>query len=114
MIQHLGIYIFWFIAAMFNAVMDRTENSVAFNKSKFSHLNPKFWCKDISWEYAKILPFTRYKLDAWHIAKTLMIISLAFSLYLGHNELQWWEIFVLGAIWNGTFTLFYHNIFKKK
>ena len=98
------------MGAVFNAVMDRTENSVAFNKSIFSHRDPKFWCKDISWQYAKKLPFTRYKLDAWHIAKSMMIICLAFSLTL--DGLVWWEVPILGTMWNAVFTFFYHDALK--
>jgi len=109
--QHATIYILWFMAAVLNAVMDRTGDSVAFNKSIFNHLNPKFWSKEVSWQFANKLPFTKFKLDAWHIAKSLMVICLAASLLL--DGIKWWEFPILGIVWNVTFNTFYNHILKR-
>ena len=107
--QHATIYILWFMAAILNAVMDRTENSVAFNRSIFNHLDPKFWCKDISWQYAK--KTFAFKWDAWHMAKSGMIICIAASLLL--DGLKWWEFPIIGIVWNVTFNTFYNHILKR-
>lgn len=37
------------LASVMNAIMDRVENIVAFNRSIFSHADKRFWCKEISW-----------------------------------------------------------------
>lgn len=46
--EYIIAYTLIILAALFNAVMDRTENVVAFNRSIFNHLDQKFWCKEIS------------------------------------------------------------------
>ncbi len=112
--QHATIYILWFMAAVLNAVMDRTDNSVAFNRSIFNHLDPKFWNKAISWQYAKQV--FNWKADCWHIAKSAMIICLAASLYfvlISVNGFKWWEVPILGIVWNVTFNTFYNHILKR-
>ena len=108
--QHATIYILWFMAAILNAVMDRTENSVAFNRSIFNHLDPKFWSKEVSWQYAKKV--FGWKADCWHIAKSLMVIFLCLSLFI-ENKLQWWEFPIFGTLWNVTFNTFYNHILKR-
>lgn len=107
--QHATIYILWFMAAILNAVMDRTGDSVAFNRSIFNHLDPKFWNKEISWQYAKKV--FGWKADCWHIAKSGMIICLAASLLL--DGIKWWEFPILGTLWNVTFNTFYNHILKR-
>jgi hypothetical protein len=107
--QHATIYILWFLAAILNAVMDRTENLVAFNRSIFNHLDPKFWCKEISWQYAKKI--FSWKADCWHIAKSSMVICLAASLLL--DGIKLWEFPIFGIVWNVTFNTFYNHILKR-
>ncbi|WP_407522639.1 hypothetical protein PDL71_15370 [Lacibacter sp. MH-610] len=102
-------YLLIFLAAAMNAIMDRTENIVAFNRSVFSHADKRFWCKEISWQYAaKVFG---WKADVWHIAKSSMIILLAFAMVFFESTGHWWlDILAIGAAWNGTFNLFYHKI----
>lgn len=97
-------YVIVFVAAILNAVMDRTENIVAFNRSIFSHLDKRFWCKEISWQYA--MKIAGWKADAWHIAKSVMVCLL---LSLAFFDVLWWEYLLLGLLWNVTFTFFYHK-----
>jgi hypothetical protein len=102
-------YIFY--AAIFNAVMDSVENEHV-TQTIFKDLNPKFWYKRTSWAYAK--KTFGYKWDGWHMAKSLMIISLCLAVVTYHGMFNLWADFVIfGLIWNGTFNLFYNHIFKK-
>jgi hypothetical protein len=99
-----------FIAAVLNALMDRVENE-NFSSSVFRGLNPKWWYKRESWKHAKKV--FGWKFDAWHVAKSLMIISLAFGIVLYRPILGILDVLIIGAIWNGTFNIFYNRIFKK-
>lgn len=114
------------LMAFFNACMDAFENTPNFNKSIFRNLNKKFWCKDVSWEFAKKI--FKYKLDAWHIAKSLFVICFAFSIVFvmlaGATLIpiplptwMWLSLIVvpaIGLIWNGAFYLFYNVLFRIK
>lgn len=92
------------LAAICNALMDTLEHH--FDVSIFRNLNPKFWNPNVSWQYAYIIPFTKYKVDAWHLAKSLMIICLAFAC-----ANTWYMFIILGIIWNSVFNIFYNRIF---
>lgn len=104
-------YLFIALAAIFNACMDSWENENFF-ESIFKHWDQKFWYKRESWKYAqKILG---YRFDGWHIAKSLMIICFAIAFCFDYKS-EWWVIILnVGVIWNGTFWLFYHKLFKIK
>ena len=120
------MFLFTALMAFFNAVMDATENEPNFNESIFKNLNRKFWLKTVSWEYAKRIG--GYKFDAWHLAKSFMIISFACvvvaGIYFGvwvfeHNSPKVIIMTVIvnlavGLTWISVFTLFYHKIFKVK
>lgn len=106
--------IFLMLAAMFNALMDSVEYETAFEKSIFSNLNPKWWCKSISWEYVKFLPLTKYRPDAWHLAKSLMVVFIVLAIVVAVPVSHPLPHFVLlGLIWNMSFNLFYNHIFRK-
>lgn len=112
MITYIITYLLISMAAICNAAMDRTGDIAAFNKSIFQHRNTKFWCKEISWLYAK--KFFGWKSDAWHIAKSLMIILLAFAMVFYKSTGYWYiDILLIGAAWNIPFNLFYNKIFKQ-
>lgn len=105
-------YILIAVMAMLNACMDAWENTPNYNESIFKTWNPKFWCKDVSWQHARNL--WGYKVDSWHLAKSLLVICIAI---LPSCEFRgsWWVIMInVGATWNLTFTLFYHFIFRIK
>jgi len=97
------------IAAACNAVMDRTENAPAFNKSVFNHFDVKFWLKEVSWQYASKI--FGYKVDAWHLAKSFMIIFLLMAVGLYSPILGGvFDFLLFGIVWNLTFNLFYNKI----
>lgn len=93
------------LAAFFNACMDAFENENFF-ESIFRNKNQRFWYKRESWKWAKKIG--GYKLDAWHISKSCMIICICFAIFPN------WKGFILGIVWNIIFVLFYHKIFKIK
>ena len=96
------------LAAIFNAIMDTLENE-NFYSSWFGNLNERFFYKRISWKYAKKIG--GYKLDAWHLAKSCMILSMAGAVVV-HNGHGWMPFVYIGIVWNLTFNLFYNKVFK--
>lgn len=107
--------VFLALAAMFNALMDSVEYETAFEKSIFHKLNPKWWCKSISWEYVKFLPFTKYRPDAWHLSKSAMVVCIVLAIvtYVPISENKLIAFIALGILWNLSFNLFYNHIFRK-
>lgn len=104
--------VFITLAAIFNAMMDAFENE-NFYESIFKKLNERFWYKRISWKYARKIG--GYKVDAWHLAKSAMVVCLCFAVALHDQLLPWYlEVLLYGAIWNLVFVLFYHKIFRIK
>lgn len=101
------------MAAVFNAVMDRTEEPVNFNESVFRGKNQKFWLKSVSWQYARKV--FGWKADAWHIAKSAMIVLLCGAIAVHRPWLPYFlDVIVLGVIWNSVFNLFYNHLFVAK
>lgn len=89
--------------------MDRLENE-SFFTSIFKHEDEKFWYKRESWKYAyKIFG---WKADFWHIAKSLMIVSLCLAVVLYVPVLGIVDFVLFGLLWNLTFNLFYNRILK--
>lgn len=97
--------IFLILAAVCNALMDTLSHH--YSSSIFKYKNPQFWNPNVSWQYAKFLPFTKYRVDAWHLAKSAMIIFLCFAIDFS------WKGLILGILWNLTFNCFYNKILKK-
>ena len=111
--------VFFALAAIMNAVMDTLQ--FHFERSIFRNLDPKFWNPNVAWRFAWVVPFTSYKVDAWHLSKSSMIIFCALSavcLIGGCDPVApWWaypmSLLIYGAIWNGTFNLFYNTLLLK-
>jgi len=104
-------YLFIFLHAFFSACADAFENENFF-ESIFKRFNQRFWYKRESWRYTK--KFFGYRFDAWHISKSLMVICLLATLPIDIPG-SWYVILINGAaLWNFTFWLFYHKIFKIK
>ena len=93
---------FVILAAIFNAIMDTLENE-NFYSSWFGNLNERFWYKRTSWKYAKKIG--GYKVDAWHLAKSCMIICLLLAIVCFHGHWGWF--FAYGIFWNVTFNVVY-------
>ncbi len=109
-------HIFIHLAAMANALMDSVEHEGIVN-TIFNKLNPKFWSKRISCDHAIVI--FKYKLDAWHIAKTLMVLFLCtgFSLVVKYEISlfpPWLNVILLGGNWILSFNLYYNKIFRKR
>jgi hypothetical protein len=103
------------LAAACNAVMDKTETLISYNASVFRKWNKKFWCKPYAAHNVDFLPFTSYRPDAWHLAKSAMIVLLLSTLLVAKyaspstlNALEFiLSLALLGVIWNWTFNFFY-------
>jgi hypothetical protein len=109
----LWSYGFVFLAAFFNACMDICEDEPHFNKSIFKNLDKTFFCKSISWQYAKTI--LGYRLDFWHLCKSVMISCLVGAIVIFRIHHEWWVHFIsFGVIWNVTFSLFYHKLLRTK
>lgn len=120
-------FIFWELAAICSAIMDTLKfhyyNSIF--HTKFGDKNA-FWNEDIKGAKPYIIPGTKYKVNAWHLFKSTMIISLALTscfMFLAGTcitYLPYKIIVVIGLLimygfrWNGFFNLFYNKILIKK
>lgn len=103
-------FILVLLAAACNAVMDILENE-NFSSSVFKNLNPKWWYKRESWKYAKKI--FGWKYDGWHVFKSTMIVLLVGATVLYSSVFDpWIDFFVMGAIWNGTFSFTYKQLKK--
>lgn len=101
--------LFILLASICNALMDTVENE-NFYKSRFKGLNEKFWYKRESWKYAKRV--FGWKLDIWHIFKSLMIIFIVLSIIFYKPFILILDFIMLGIIWNIGFNTFYNKIFR--
>lgn len=93
------------LAAFFNAVMDKTKDTIQYNTSVFKDLNKRFWNDE---EYTNYVPFTKYKLNAWHLSKSLMIICICTAM-----SCTIWEFIIYGIIWNLVFNFLYNKALKR-
>lgn len=100
------------LAAFFNACMDRVETFIHFNDSIFYKLNPKFYSKMESSEYAyKII---NYKVDFWHLCKSGMICCLlATPFFYNTIFIPVIDFIIFGIIYNVVFENFYSRILRK-
>lgn len=102
--------LFIIIAAVLNAVMDLLENE-NYYRSIFRHLDDRFWYKRESWKH--VGKIAGYRPDAWHLAKSGMIICLIMAVVL--YEPYWGELIDLlgyGLLWNLSFNIFYNKILR--
>lgn len=97
------------VAAIFKAVADTVDHH--FDTSIFRRHDPKFWDRDISSDKAKRI--FGYKLDAWHIALSCMIVCMILAIIFHVPKLEWyWELAIGGVGWNIVFNLFYNKILR--
>lgn len=100
------------LSAIFKAVADTLQHH--FDSSVFAGLNPKFWNPVISCDHAKFIPFTKYRLDAWHLANSGMIISFICAVVFSHPVIAWWLAIIIGGVaFNIVFNLFYNQLLVK-
>lgn len=104
---------FILIGVFFNSVMDAVENENFF-ESIFKKMDQRFWYKRESWKHAKVI-LNGYKVDAWHLAKTISGICYLLGAVFYNPIFIWWiDFFLFLAEWVVFFWLFYHKIFKVK
>ena len=107
-----GFMFFVCLTAVFTSVMDSVENE-HINNTIFAKLRPEFWSKRVSWNKAKTI--LKYKLDAWHIAKSLALISGGLALIFSFPVRDpWMDLLMIAYFYNITFNLFYTHLFKKR
>lgn len=99
------------VAAILKALADTVDHH--FDTSIFRRYNAAFWDRDVSEDKARHI--FGYKIDAWHIALSGMIVAMISAVTLHTPKLNWWqEVLIGGAWWNVVFNLFYNKIFILK
>jgi hypothetical protein len=95
------------------SVMDSIENEHILD-TYFAKLNKSFWSKRDSWN--KAIRIGGYKLDAWHLVKSLSIILIVLAIIYSKpmTEYKWLDLLVYGYYYNITFNGFYNCIFTTK
>lgn len=108
--------LFVVLAAVSKAVADTLADH--FWVSIFKKLNPKFWDKATASDNEKTFWITKYKLDGWHIANSLIIIFflLAMVNYQPHLKVYFDALYFIlsGIAFNIFFNLFYNRILKSE
>lgn len=120
-------FVCWELAAICNAIMDTLKfhyyTSIFYEKYGD---NNTFWNEDHKDAKPYIIPGTKYKVTAWHLFKSAMIILLALGncfmflsgtciTYLPHKIIIVTGLLIIyGFRWNGFFNLFYNKILIKK
>ncbi len=100
--------IFISLAAILNSVMDTIKDHYAI--SIFQNMNPQFWNPAVSWMGKKFLGIE--VLDAWHIAKGLMLTCFMLAVYF--SEKTFIQLFLVFVVWQIGFELFYSILLIKK
>jgi hypothetical protein len=93
------------LAAFFSAVMDKTKDTIQYNSSVFKNWNKRFWNDEEPTQY---FWRTKYKLNAWHLSKSLMIICICAAI-----SRTIWEFIIYGIIWNLVFNFLYNKALKR-
>lgn len=100
------------IAAICNAIMDKTKDH--FGKSIFRDLKPlHFWKAN---EFAGKKKVIGIWVDAWHVAKLLMLICICFVIVLYEPITPYLiaDVAILYFSFSLTFLLFYNFLLQKK
>lgn len=105
------------LASIFKSVADTLAHH--FDTSVFKKLNPSFW--DANNSKGIKIPLTQYKLDAWHLCNSGMIVCFiigasffkSFNLF-GYSISGWIGVLFYGIVFNLVFGLFYTHILRRK
>jgi len=94
------------LAAIFKAVADTVAHHYDTSIFRWNDFyNPL--------KQGKKIPFTKYPLDGWHLANSLMIVSFICAWAFHKPILKWYyEIPIAGVAFNLTFNLFYNKILR--
>jgi hypothetical protein len=107
-------YVLLAVAAMLSAVQDTIAHH--YLDSIFIRFDEqRYWNLYLSNAKPIYLRGTRYKVDAWHNAKSLMIISISIAILLYkplfHFKFHFFaELALMGIIWNAVFNIFYNRL----
>lgn len=100
------------LCAFFKAVADTLTHH--FDTSVFKWRDRRWWDPSVSWKYAGFLRFTRYRLDAWHLANSLQLAGWLAALATAPRSFPWWQVFAAGALlFILVFNLFYNKILRR-
>lgn len=106
--------LFAVLSSICNAMMDTLSHH--FSTSVFKKLNQKFWNPIVSSDSAYRIG--GYKIDAWHLTKSVMIVLLGFSVVFAMlqptNNAWYIDLCLFGLAWNTIFSLFYDIILRRK
>jgi hypothetical protein len=98
------------LAAFFKAVADTLSHH--FDTSVFKWRDRRFWDPLVS-QSAPYLKGTKYRLDAWHLANSGMIVCFCVAAVLHRPALAWyWELLAGGILFNLSFNLFYNKLLR--
>ena len=99
------------LASMCKSVADTVDHH--YDTSVFKRMNPNFWNRDVSSEKANRIG--GYKLDAWHISLSMMVVLMIAAVVFHKPVLPWyWELAIGWPLWNLPFNLFYNKILRRK
>lgn len=100
------------LSAIFKAVSDTLQHH--YSTSIFKNLNPGWWNPAVSWQKVKLIPFTSYRPDAWHLSNSFMIVCFVLFGTLYGQLFNWWiDTIILGAVWILMFNLFYDKVLRR-
>jgi len=107
-------YILIALAAIFSVVMDKTKDTIQYKTSVFYKWgwDSKFW-NDEDYDKSKGYLFGKYKFNAWHISKSLMLICLLAIPFVYKPFLGKFDYLIFGTEWILVFNLFYNRILKR-
>lgn len=105
-------FIFISFAAVCKALADTVYfhyyTSVFSDKGQFDEY---FWNPDKSWIYAKRI--RGYKIDAWHLSNSGMIVFFVLAAMAHDIDWQWWiQLPVLGTQFILMFNMCFNKLFK--
>jgi hypothetical protein len=109
---------FFCLVAICKAIADTLADH--FDTSIFKKLNPKFWDKKTSSETAIRIPFTKYKIDAWHLTNSFAITFIILSMIYYRPMLPQGFLFMVcevgiyGILSIVVFNIFYNHILRNK
>jgi len=97
------------IAAICKAFSDTIAHH--FDTSIFRGKNRDFWEANRVNSTAKRI--FGYKVDAWHISNSIMIIAFIVAVIINASPLKWyWQLLAGGVGFNITFNIFYNKVFR--
>jgi hypothetical protein len=100
------------LAAFFKAVADTSADH--FDTSVFKWWDRRFWDKTTAAKYAPLLRFTKYRLDAWHLANSGMIVCFClFAVFCKLHYKWYYELVAMGILFNLAFNISYNKILRK-